>query len=102
MALPPKVDLVTAGGIPETFCTVWTNVFDRSRLKPGEVFMVQGGTSGIGYTAIQLAKAFGSPVLATAGSGEKCEACVEFGVDRAIYYRTEDFDRQSTRLNSSH
>jgi len=91
MVLPPKVDLVTAGGIPETFCTVWTNVFDRSRLKPGEVFMVQGGTSGIGYTAIQLAKAFGSPVLATAGSDDKCKACVDFGADRAINYKTEDF-----------
>lgn len=91
MPLPPKVDLATAGSIPETFCTVWTNVFDRSRLKPGEVFMVQGGTSGIGFTAIQLAKAFGSPVLATAGSDEKCSACVEFGADRAINYKTEDF-----------
>lgn len=91
MALPPKVDLATAGGVPETFCTVWTNVFERSRLKPDEVFMVQGGTSGIGYTAIQLAKAFGSPVLATAGSDEKVKACQGFGADRAINYRTEDF-----------
>ncbi len=91
MPLPPKVDLVSAGGVPETFCTVWTNVFERSRLQPGEVFLVQGGTSGIGYTAIQLAKAFGSPVLATAGSDEKCKACIEFGADRAINYRTEDF-----------
>lgn len=91
MALPPKVDLVAAGGVPETFCTVWTNVFERCRLQPGEVFLVQGGTSGIGYTAIQLAKAFGSPVLATAGSDEKCRACLEFGADRAINYRTEDF-----------
>lgn len=91
MAIPPGVDLVEAGSIPETFCTVWTNVFDRSRLKPGEVFMVQGGTSGIGFTAIQLAKAFGSPVLATAGSDEKCEAILSFGADRAINYKTEDF-----------
>ena len=91
MKLPPKVDLVAAGGIPETFCTVWTNVFERSRLQPGETFLVQGGTSGIGYTAIQLAKAFGSPALATAGSDEKCKACLEFGADRAINYRTEDF-----------
>lgn len=91
MALPPKVDLVAAGGVPETFCTVWTNVFDRSRLQPGEVFMVQGGTSGIGYTAIQMAKAFGSPVLATAGSDEKKAACEEFGADRGINYKTEDF-----------
>ncbi|HKK31299.1 MAG TPA: zinc-binding dehydrogenase, partial [Alphaproteobacteria bacterium] len=67
------------------------NVFDRSRLKPGEVFLIQGGTSGIGFTAIQLAKAFGSPVLATAGSDEKCAACISFGADRAINYKTEDF-----------
>lgn len=91
MPIPAGVDLVEAGGIPETFCTVWTNVFERSRLQPGEVFMVQGGTSGIGFTAIQLAKAFGSPVLATAGSDEKCAACLSFGADRAINYKTEDF-----------
>jgi len=91
MALPPTVDLATAGGVPETFCTVWTNVFERSRLAPGEAFMVQGGTSGIGYTAIQLAKAFGSPVLATGGSDEKARACESFGADRGINYTTEDF-----------
>lgn len=91
MAIPAGVDLVEAGGIPETFCTVWTNVFERSALQPGEVFMIQGGTSGIGFTAIQLAKAFGSPVLATAGSDEKCDACRSFGADRAINYKTEDF-----------
>ena len=91
MPIPSGVDLVEAGGLPETFCTVWTNVFDRSRLMPGEVFLVQGGTSGIGVTAIQLAKAFGSSVLATAGSDEKCAACLQFGADRAINYRTEDF-----------
>ena len=91
MAIPEGVDLVEAGGIPETFCTVWTNVFERSGLQPGEVFLIQGGTSGIGFTAIQLAKAFGSPVLATAGSDEKCEACIGFGADRAINYKTEDF-----------
>lgn len=91
MALPPKVDLATSGGVPETFCTVWTNVFERARLQPGEVFLVQGGTSGIGYTAIQLAKAFGSPALATAGSDEKVQACLDFGADRAINYKTEDF-----------
>lgn len=91
MALPPKVDLATSGSVPETFCTVWTNVFERSRLQPGEVFLVQGGTSGIGYTAIQLAKAFGSPALATAGSDEKVKACLDFGADRAINYKTEDF-----------
>ncbi len=91
MALPPTVDLAAGGGVPETFCTVWTNVFERSRLQPGEVFLIQGGTSGIGYTSIQLAKAFGSPVLATAGSDEKVRACEAFGADRAINYKTEDF-----------
>lgn len=91
MPLPPKVDLAAGGGVPETFCTVWTNVFERSALQPGEVFLAQGGTSGIGYTGIQLAKAFGSPVLATAGSDEKARACEEFGADRGINYKTEDF-----------
>jgi NADPH2:quinone reductase len=91
LPIPANVDLVEAGGLPETFCTVWTNVFERSSLKAGEVFMIQGGTSGIGFTAIQLAKAFGASVLATAGSDEKCDACVSFGADRAINYKTEDF-----------
>jgi len=88
---PAGVDLVDAGGLPETFCTVWTNVFDRLRLTAGEVFLVQGGSSGIGITAIQLAKAFGATVLATAGSDEKCRACRDYGADLAINYRTEDF-----------
>jgi NADPH2:quinone reductase len=91
MPIPVGIDLIEAGGIPETFCTVWTNVFERSHLQPGEVFLIQGGTSGIGVAAIQLAKAFGSPVLATAGSDEKCAAARSFGADRAINYRTEDF-----------
>jgi NADPH2:quinone reductase len=91
MTLPPKVDLAAAGGVPETFCTVWTNVFERAALQPGEVYLAQGGTSGIGYTGIQLAKAFGSPVLATAGSDEKARACEDFGADRGINYKTEDF-----------
>ena len=91
MALPPKVDLIAAGGVPETFCTVWTNVFERAALQPGEVYLAQGGTSGIGYTGIQLAKAFGSRVLATAGSNDKARACEEFGADRGINYNTEDF-----------
>jgi len=93
LPIPPGVGLVDAGGLPETFCTVWTNVFERSGLQPGEVFLIQGGTSGIGVTAIQLAKAFGSPVLATAGSPEKCAACISFGANRAINYREEDFVR---------
>ena len=91
MPLPPKVVLAAGGGVPGTFCTVWTNVFERCALQPGEVFLAQGGTSGIGYTGIQLAKAFGSPVLATAGSDEKARACEAFGADRGINYKTEDF-----------
>ena len=91
LPVPQGVSLVDAGGLPETFCTVWTNVFERMHLQPGETFMVQGGTSGIGMTAIQLAKAWGCKVLATAGSDEKCAACRDFGADVAINYRTQDF-----------
>ena len=77
--------------MPETFFTVWTNVFDRGRLAAGETFLVHGGSSGIGTTAIQLAKAFGARVFATAGSAEKCRACEDLGAERAIDYREEDF-----------
>jgi NADPH2:quinone reductase len=91
LPVPPGVDLVDAGGLPETFCTVWTNVFERMHLQRGETFLVQGGSSGIGVTAIQLAKAWGCKVLATAGSDAKCAACREFGADVAINYRTQDF-----------
>ncbi len=91
LPVPQGVSLVDAGGLPETFCTVWTNVFERMHLQPGEVFLVQGGSSGIGVTSIQLAKAFGCKVLATAGSDVKCEACLGYGADVAINYRTQDF-----------
>src|SRR6516165_8639088 len=91
LPVPRSVELVDAGGLPETFCTVWTNVFERMHLQPGETFLVQGGSSGIGVTAIQLAKAWGCKVLATAGSDEKCRACRDYGADVAINYRTEDF-----------
>ncbi|MBV9552492.1 MAG: NAD(P)H-quinone oxidoreductase, partial [Alphaproteobacteria bacterium] len=91
LPVPKGIGLVDAGGIMETFCTVWTNVFDRIHLKAGEVLLQQGGSSGIGITAIQLAKAFGAKVLATAGSDEKCRACRDFGADVAINYKTEDF-----------
>ena len=77
--------------VPETFFTVWNNVFERGGLKAGEWFLVHGGSSGIGTTAIQLAKAFGAKVLATAGTADKCKACAELGADRAINYKTEDF-----------
>jgi putative PIG3 family NAD(P)H quinone oxidoreductase len=82
---------VEAAGIPETFFTVWTNVFGRGRLKAGEVFLCHGGSSGIGTTAIQLARAKGARVFATAGSAEKCRACETLGAERAINYREEDF-----------
>jgi NADPH2:quinone reductase len=91
LPVPTGVDLIDAGGLPETFATVWTNVFQRMHLQAGEVFLVQGGTSGIGITAIQLAKAFGAKVLATAGTDEKCRACLDYGADVAINYRTQDF-----------
>jgi putative PIG3 family NAD(P)H quinone oxidoreductase len=91
LPIPAGLDMVHAGAVPETFFTVWNNVFERGRLTAGEWFMVHGGTSGIGTTAIQLAKAFGAKVIATAGSPEKCKACLEIGADRAINYKTEDF-----------
>ena len=83
--------MVEAAGVPETFFTVWTNVFDQAGLKPGERFLVHGGSSGIGTTAIQLAHAFGAEAYATAGSAEKCAACERLGAKRAINYREEDF-----------
>ncbi len=83
--------LTEAAAVPETFFTVWHNVFERGALKSGETLLVHGGTSGIGTTAIQLAKHFGAQVIATAGSEEKCEACRKLGADTAIDYKTEDF-----------
>jgi putative PIG3 family NAD(P)H quinone oxidoreductase len=91
LPVPGGLPMVEAGAIPETFFTVWTNVFDRGRLQPGESFLVHGGSSGIGTTAIQLASAFGATVLATAGSPDKCAACERLGAKRAINYREEDF-----------
>ncbi len=91
LPLPRGLSLVEAGAIPETFFTVWTNVFQRGRLQAGESFLVHGGSSGIGTTAIQLAKAFGATVLATAGSDDKCDTCRALGADHAINYRSEDF-----------
>src|SRR5690606_1382431 len=91
LPLPKGHTLEQAAALPETFFTVWVNVFERSSLKPGESFLVHGGTSGIGTTAIQLAKAFGCTVFATAGSAEKVAACEKLGADRGINYREEDF-----------
>ncbi|MCU0765490.1 MAG: NAD(P)H-quinone oxidoreductase [Burkholderiaceae bacterium] len=91
LPIPRGLSYAEAASLPETFFTVWSNVCDRAQLAPGEVLLVQGGTSGIGVTAIQLAHALGNKVLATAGSEEKCRACVELGAARAINYRREDF-----------
>ena len=90
LPVPAGMGMVEAGGVPETFFTVWTNVFDRGRLRPGESFLVHGGSSGIGTTAIQLAHAFGSTVFATVGGPDKQRACLELGAKRAIDYRHED------------
>ncbi len=91
LPVPAGLTMVEAGAIPETFFTVWTNVFERGRLAPGETFLVHGGTSGIGTTAIMLARAFGARVFATAGSDAKCEACRSLGADLAINHRSQDF-----------
>ena len=94
LPVPRGLSTVEAASLPETFFTVWSNVYDRGRLKPGETLLVQGGSSGIGVTAIQMAKAMGNRVLATAGSDEKCAACVKLGADKAINYRTQDFQAE--------
>nr|WP_210287013.1 NAD(P)H-quinone oxidoreductase [Ancylobacter tetraedralis] len=91
LPVPAGLSLLEAAALPETFFTVWTNVFDLAGLKAGENFLVHGGTSGIGTTAIQLAKAFGARVFATAGSAAKCDVCRDLGADVAIDYKTEDF-----------
>jgi NADPH2:quinone reductase len=98
LPVPASVELVAAAAIPETFFTVWTNVFDRGRLKSGETALIHGGTSGIGTTAIQLAVARGARVFATAGSDEKCRACEQLGASRAINYRQDDFVEQARGL----
>jgi NADPH:quinone reductase len=91
LPLPRGLSFAEAAGLPETFFTVWSNVYDRAGLAPGESLLVQGGSSGIGVAAIQLAHALGNAVYATAGSDDKCRACLELGAARAINYRTEDF-----------
>ncbi|MGO4871739.1 MAG: NAD(P)H-quinone oxidoreductase [Roseiarcus sp.] len=91
LPIPAGLSLVEAAAIPETFFTVWTNVFERGALKAGETLLVHGGSSGIGTTAIQLAKAFGARVVTTAGSEGKVKECLALGADRAVNYRMEDF-----------
>jgi putative PIG3 family NAD(P)H quinone oxidoreductase len=98
LPIPKGMSAKEAAALPETFFTVWTNVFERGRLKKGEAILVHGGTSGIGTTAIQLAHAFGARVFATAGSDEKCAFCKKIGADEAINYKTQDFVEEVRRL----
>ena len=94
LPIPKGLTPVQAASLPETFFTVWSNVYDRGKLAPGETLLVQGGSSGIGVTAIQMAAALGNRVFATAGSDEKCAACLRLGAQRAINYRTQDFEKE--------
>ena len=91
LAIPGSLGMTEAAALPETFFTVWTNVFERAGLKPGETLLVHGGSSGIGTTAIQIASRLGSKVITTAGSDEKCRICRELGAERAVNYKEEDF-----------
>jgi NADPH:quinone reductase len=100
LPVPAGLTDVEAASLPETFFTVWSNVFERGRLRAGETLLVQGGSSGIGVTAIQLAKVFGATVIVTAGSDAKCAACVNLGADHAINYRTADFSAEVKRLTN--
>jgi putative PIG3 family NAD(P)H quinone oxidoreductase len=100
LPIPASLGFVEAAAIPETFFTVWTNVFERGRLRSGEAALFHGGSSGIGTTAIQLAAARGARVFATAGSDEKCRACEALGAERAINYRTHDFVEEIARLTN--
>lgn len=101
LPVPQGLSLTEAAALPETFFTVWTNVFERGALKAGETLLVHGGSSGIGTTAIQLASIFGARVLATAGSAEKCAACLKLGADAAINYRTQDFVAETMQMTES-
>jgi NADPH2:quinone reductase len=98
LPVPKGMSDVEAASLPETFFTVWSNVFERARLAAGETLLIQGGTSGIGVTAIQLAKAAGATVIVTAGSDAKCAACLALGADHAINYKTQDFKEEARRL----
>ncbi len=98
LPVPRGLSGIEAASLPETFFTVWSNVFDRAKLQRGETLLVQGGSSGIGVTAIQMAKALGATVIVTAGSDDKCAACLKLGADHAINYRTQDFVAEAKRL----
>ncbi|MSQ75045.1 MAG: NAD(P)H-quinone oxidoreductase [Rhodoferax sp.] len=101
LQVPAGLSDIEAASLPETFFTVWSNVFDRARLQAGESILIQGGSSGIGVTAIQMAKAFGAQVFVTAGSTEKCQACLALGADHAINYRSHDFAQELMRLTDN-
>jgi NADPH2:quinone reductase len=101
LPIPVNMDAARAAAIPETYFTVWTNLFQRAKLRAGERVLIHGGTSGIGSTAIQLARAFGAVAYATAGSEEKCRACVDMGAASAINYKTEDFVAAVARLTNN-
>ena len=98
LPVPAGLNDIEAASLPETFFTVWSNVFDRGRLQAGEFLLVQGGSSGIGVTAMQLARAWGATVIVTAGSDEKCAACIELGASYAINYKTQDFVAEVQRI----
>jgi NADPH2:quinone reductase len=100
LPVPAGLSDVQAASLPETFFTVWSNVFDRARLQPGETLLVQGGSSGIGVTAIQMAKAAGAQVIVTVGNAEKAQACLALGADHAIDYKTQDFVAEVKRLTA--
>ena len=100
LPVPQGLSDVEAASLPETFFTVWSNVFERAGLQAGETLLIQGGSSGIGVTAIQMAKALGATVLVTAGSDEKCAACLALGADHAINYKTADFAEEVKKLTN--
>lgn len=100
LPVPAGLSDIEAASLPETFFTVWSNVFERAHLQPGETLLIQGGSSGIGVTAIQIAKALGAKVLVTAGSDDKCAACVALGADHAINYKTSDFAEEAKKLTN--
>ena len=102
LPMPEGYSMVEAAAIPETFFTVWPNLFDRGRLTAGETLLVHGGTSGIGTVAIQLGRAFGATVIATAGSADKCAACLKLGANAAIDYREEDFVARVAEITAGH
>ena len=100
LPVPKGLTDIEAASLPETFFTVWSNVFDRARLRAGETLLIQGGSSGIGVTAIQMAKAAGATVIVTVGSDDKCAACVRLGADHAVNYRSTDFAEEVKRITA--